>query len=214
MTYMVNEMFFSLQGEGVRAGTANVFVRFAKCNLRCAVAPSAISPGGWVCDTDFDAYVDMDADRILADATALVGGAEALEAHRPRQLGVIFTGGEPALQLDKDLVRRFKEAGFFTAIETNGTRDVADLGLDWICLSPKVPEDKLKVDMAHEVKYVVTENSDIPATSVRAMHFLLSPAFSEDGTLPEANLRRAIQLVKDNPKWRLSCQQHKGWQIR
>ncbi len=49
--YAVNEVFYSPQGEGVRAGTLNVFVRFQSCNLRCDDAPGPLSPGTFKCDT-------------------------------------------------------------------------------------------------------------------------------------------------------------------
>lgn len=187
-----------------------MFVRFAKCNLKCAMKPSAISPGGWVCDTEFDSYIEMTADAILAEAGRLVGGP-----FPPDSVGVIFTGGEPALQLDSDLVHKFSYAGFYTAIETNGTIALdRDLGLDWICVSPKVPDELVRQRRANEVKYVVTAGQPLPVCSWPAQHRLLSPAFAEDGSLPKANLEHAIRLVKENPRWRLSVQQHKGWCVR
>ena len=125
----VNEIFYSLQGEGVRAGTANVFVRFARCNLRCRVGDEH---SGFDCDTEFESFREFTPEEILAEARRLAG-----ETWSPGDVGVIFTGGEPALQLTAELVALFRNAGFFTAIETNGTVNVAALGLDWITVSPK-----------------------------------------------------------------------------
>lgn len=217
-SYRINEIFFSLQGEGARAGTANVFVRFSRCNLKCAMEPSAISPGGFKCDTDFEAGRQMDVTEILNEALALVHNATPLPGLNltAKSIGVIFTGGEPALQLDVPLLYAFRHAGFLTAIETNGTINLGTLEnwLDWTCVSPKVPEDRLKQLRADEVKYVVTADSPIPETRVEASFHLLSPAFSPDGTLPKENLAHAIALVQANPTWRLSYQAHKIWGVR
>lgn len=211
-TYKINEIFFSLQGEGIRAGTPNVFVRFAKCNLKCSLATSAISPGNFICDTEFDTYVEMTAEKILIDAIALASGMVARHADA---VGVIFTGGEPGLQLDSALVHDFSRAGFYTAIETNGTIELhRDLGLDWICVSPKVADGLVKQRKCSEAKYVVTAGQALPLCTLDTRHRLLSPAFAEDGSLPKENLDHAIRLVKENPRWRLSVQQHKGWGVR
>ena len=212
-TYKINEIFFSLQGEGIRAGTANVFVRFAKCNLKCAMKASAISPGGWVCDTEFDTYTEMTGEEVLVEAKKL---SNDLAGRHPDFIGVIFTGGEPALQLDPMLVHDFRCAGFATAIETNGTMALHPaLNLDWICVSPKVPDSQVKQRIAHEAKYVVTAGQTLPYCTLTTRYRLLSPAFAEDGTLPKENLDHAIRLVKENPRWRLSVQQHKAlWGVR
>jgi organic radical activating enzyme len=153
------------------------------------------------------------ADEILREAVQLAGPGQL--SRYPDSIGVIFTGGEPALQLDSALVHDFSRAGFFTAIETNGTIALhPDLGLDWICVSPKVPDDAVKQRRANEAKYVVVAGDPLPTCTWPTQHRLLSPAFLEDGTLPKPNLDHAIQLVKENPRWRLSIQQHKGWGVR
>lgn len=211
-TYKINEIFYSLQGEGARAGTANVFVRFSKCNLKCALAPSAVSPGGWICDTDFESYREMTEGEIVREALAAFGN----RPFGPKQLGVIFTGGEPSLQLDVPLLVAFHSRGFFTAIETNGTRALTDLlWLDWVTLSPKVPEERLAQRTCEELKLVVVAGDKLPAfSSVRATFRFLSPAFDPSGFLPKENLDYAIALCQADPRWRLSVQQHKGWGLR
>lgn len=193
--YLVNEIFFSIQGEGVRAGTAAAFIRFSKCNLRCCDETV-----GWQCDTDFESgewYTAGD----------LVG---MLEQWPP--CWVILTGGEPSLQADRELVQRLQEQGWKVAMETNGTRSVEELGLDWITVSPKTPW--LHQHYADEAKYVMTAEAPLPDTSgLQAQHWLVSPAFKGDEIDPLA-MERCIEIVTGNPAWRLSCQQHKWWGVR
>lgn len=203
--YSVNEMFFSLQGEGARAGTSNVFVRFSGCNMRCDVKAGKKSPGGFACDTEFESGRAMTAAQIVDRARKLAPRAGA---------GVIFTGGEPALQLDKSLVDAMRKAGFGPlCIETNGTIDVATLGLDWISLSPKVAEHAVRVKECSEIRYVRGHGQGIPRPSAKAGRKFISPAFSGDSLDPET-LRWCVALVKANPDWALSVQQHKTWGIR
>lgn len=203
--YSVNEIFFSLQGEGARAGTPNVFVRFSGCNMRCDVKAGERSPGGFACDTEFESGVSMTGAQIVTAALRL--GPKA-------GMGVIFTGGEPALQLDKALVDAFRRAGFGPlCIETNGTVDVAPLGLDWISLSPKVAEHAVRVSECSEIRYVRGHGQGIPRPRVKAGRKFISPAFAGD-TLDAETLRWCVDLVKANPEWALSVQQHKTWGIR
>src|SRR5690349_16676143 len=87
-TYVVREMFHSLQGEGARAGSVNVFLRFAYCNLQCSA-----SVEGFTCDTDFSFGTRM----ILDEIIAAIRGIDAT----PGGCGwIIATGGEPLMQLD------------------------------------------------------------------------------------------------------------------
>lgn len=201
-TYRVSEVFYSPQGEGVRAGTMNIFVRFSGCNLQCDIAPGPLSPGGFMCDTEFMSNREMNGKEILAYAEKIGNGCKA----------VIFTGGEPTLQLDDNLLAEFKAAGYYTAIETNGTRRVSPL-VNWICISPKVAEHAIKQLSANEIKYVRAYGQGIPKPAVKADNYLISPAL-EAGKLPEENLKWAIKLVRENPTWRLSVQQHQLWKVR
>lgn len=197
--YVVQEMFYSLQGEGHRAGSANVFVRFAGCNLTCRKETE-----GFDCDTDFSSGMRMSAEQILARALELTGGLTP---------GVIFTGGEPTLQLDNDLVHAFIAAGFFTCIETNGLRPVPSL-LQWVSCSPKTAEHTLKVARADELRYVRAFNQALPKPRTEADRFFVSPAFSDDEREFRDNLAWCIKLCKENPTWGLSVQQHKLWNVR
>ena len=203
--YMINEIFFSLQGEGARAGTPNLFVRFSGCNMRCDLKAGKLSPGGFACDTEFESGSPMTAAQIVVSALKLAPKAG---------VGVIFTGGEPALQLDKALVDTMRKAGFGPlCIETNGTIDVSPLGLDWISLSPKVAEHSVRVAACSEVRYVRGYGQGIPRPRAKAGRKFISPAFSGE-SLDADTLRWCVGLVKANPEWALSVQQHKTWRIR
>jgi len=195
--YLVNEIFYSLQGEGVRTGTPNLFLRLSRCNLTCKVETH-----GFDCDTEFESGRWMTLDEILGECKAL---SEICE-------WVILTGGEPALQVDRELIDRFHAAGYRLAIETNGSVLLPE-GIDWITVSPKVAEHAIRQRTAHEVKYVRGHGQAIPKTVVEAEHHLISPAFDGAEVDPRA-LDWCIRLCKENPPWRLSVQQHKLWKVR
>lgn len=205
--YHINEVFYSIQGEGVRAGTANVFVRFAYCNLECRVEPGPKSPGGFDCDTEFASGRSL----TLAELGEWVG-EELLAGGGSEPDWIIFTGGEPGLQVTAELVDYFHDLGWKLAIETNGSVEVPD-SLDWITVSPKVAEHAIRQTTAHEVKYVRGYGQAVPESVVVADHYLLSPAF--DGMdLDTRALDWCLRLVKENPTWRLSLQQHKAIKVR
>lgn len=197
-TYMVNEIFYSLQGEGMRAGTANVFVRFAGCNLLCKKAVH-----GFDCDTDFSGGARRTVQEILDGMNRIGRGCR----------NVILTGGEPLLQAKADFIYFLKDLGWYVAVETNGTQRIP-AAIDWVTVSPK-EQDKMaaipfKVD---ELKYVRGCGQGIPVPTVKASHLLISPAF-DGARKDQAALDWCIGLVKENPNWRLSVQQHKTWRIR
>jgi len=193
-TYKINEIFYSLQGEGLRAGTANLFLRFSGCNLHCHQAED-----GFDCDTEFTSGQHWTPDEILLQ----------LRETNPHCRWIILTGGEPTLQADNALIDRLHQEGYKLAIETNGSKEV-NPKIDWITVSPKVAEHAICQKNANEVKYVRSYGMGIPKTVVEAEHYLISPAFEGDD-LPKRNLDWCIQLVEQNPPWRLSLQQHKFW---
>lgn len=201
-TYAINDVFYSPQGEGVRAGTMNLFLRFSGCNLACGgtVDDQAYLP---ICDTEFVSQTRMTLEEILARFRALA----------PTCTWVILTGGEPGLQLDQALVDGLHGAGYQLAIETNGTVNVDAFGLEWICVSPKVAEHALQQRTASEVKYVRNYGQGIPKTQVHAEHHVISPAFEGDRLDPKT-LQWCIDLCKQHPQWRLSVQLHKFLQVR
>ncbi len=195
--YLVNEIFYSLQGEGVRAGTANLFLRFSRCNLACTAETH-----GFDCDTEFESGRRLTAAEIVAELAAVGEGCR----------WVVLTGGEPALQVDRELIDTLHAAGYQLAIETNGSRALP-AGIDWITVSPKVAEHALRQRSADEVKYVRGFGQAIPATVVVAEHFLISPAFDGEA-VDRRTLEWCVRLVRENPRWRLSLQQHKLWNVR
>lgn len=204
--YSIVEAFCSPQGEGVRAGTINVFLRFAGCNLACEKKENPdpeVPSEHFDCDTYFNSGIKKTKEGIL----------EYCEIVSNRNCkNIIFTGGEPGLQLDHELMGFLKGKGYFLAIETNGTVNIDSLGLDWVTVSPKVAEHALKQLAANEVKYVLTYGAALPKTRVSASHYLLSPAF-DGSNLDKMTLDWCIQLCKENPPWRLSPQMHKLWKV-
>jgi len=186
-TLSVNEIFYSIQGEGNRVGTANVFIRLAKCNLSCSF-----------CDTDFETFNVMTLYNI------------AREIAKYNCNNIIWTGGEPAMQLNVEVVDYFKRKGYYQAIETNGMFDVP-YNLDWVTVAPK--NKKIKLLKASEVKYLVKAGSVINDLGIEAEHYYLCP-INEKSEINNENLAYCIKLIKENPKWKLSYQAHKVWKTQ
>lgn len=203
--YRVNEVFYSLQGEGVRCGTPNVFVRFTGCNMRCALEPGKRSPGGFDCDTEFLSGRWVDIDGLTAWIDVELG--DVATPH-----WIILTGGEPASQVDNHLITELHDRGYKLAIETNGSIALP-AGIDWITVSPKIAEHAIRQRTAHEVKYVRGYGQGVPKTVVTADHYLISPAF-RGNQLDQEVLQWCMKLCRDNPPWRLSVQNHKAWTER
>lgn len=204
--YTINEAFLSVQGEGHRAGTLNVFIRFTGCNLQCRRDGEA----GFDCDTEFSSGSQYHGELAIVELAHRI----ATEGGSPNCRSVIFTGGEPALQVTQELIEEFRDNGWFTAIETNGTRELPR-GIDWVSCSPKTAEHTLKVDEVNELRYVRAPTQAIPKPSVRAEHLFLSPAFLDGGNIPDPKaVQLCLQLIRENPHWRLSIQAHKLIRVR
>lgn len=202
--YAMNEFFYSLQGEGARKGTANVFARFAGCNMACRREPGPRSPGGFDCDTEFAGAMRMTAAEVVAAVQRVDAGKCGW---------VILTGGEPALQADAPLLAALKAAGYQIAVETNGSLALCE-GFDWVSLSPKTAEHALRQLTADELRYVRADLQALPNPAVAAKYHFLSPAADADGFLPADNVRWCLRLCLENPRWRLSTQDHKAWAAR
>lgn len=200
--YRINEVFYSLQGEGARSGEPSVFVRFSGCNMTCAVEPSETSPGGFNCDTEFVSGRSMSAVQLLME----------IRDASPDCKWLVLTGGEPLLQLDDDLIQAFKANGYSLALETNGTKPIPE-GLDWVCVSPKVAEHAVVPTEANEVKYVRSHGQGIPKPAIKAEHQFISPAF-DAREVAGKTLEWCIRLCLDNPSWSLSVQDHNQWNLR
>ncbi len=135
MSYAVKEMFLTLQGEGVQAGRRAVFVRFAGCNLWSGREQDRASAICRFCDTDFVGVDGLGGGRFRRCGGSGRGGRGLLGRVAGERF-VVLTGGEPMLQVDDALVDALHAAGFFIAIESNGTI-AAHPGIDWVCISPK-----------------------------------------------------------------------------
>ncbi|WP_028105049.1 7-carboxy-7-deazaguanine synthase [Pseudoduganella violaceinigra] len=205
MTYSIKEIFYTLQGEGAHAGRPAVFCRFSGCNLWTGREQDRASAVCQFCDTDF---VGTDGERggKFATAAALASAIDSLWPAGHGHKYVVFTGGEPLLQLDTSLIDAMHAAGFTIAIETNGTIEVP-AGVDWICVSPKMGAP-LVVSKGNEIKVVIPQkDQDLAAyEGLDFENFFVQPM---DGPLAAFNTTLAIETCKRNPKWKLSLQTHK-----
>ena len=208
--YAVKSVYFTLQGEGVHAGRAAVFCRFAGCNLWSGRDADRAAAACGFCDTDF-AGTDGPGGGKFATADELADAVrktwdDAVDVAGPARPLAVMTGGEPALQLDAALVAACQRRGFEVAIETNGTRPLPG-HLDWVCVSPKAGTE-LAVSAGDELKLVYPQ-PDAPPERFEGLafrHFWLQPC---DGPDAAANLRSAAETCRRRPQWRLSLQWHK-----
>jgi 7-carboxy-7-deazaguanine synthase len=204
-TYAVKEIFLSLQGEGAMTGRAAVFCRFSGCNLWSGHEDDRATAACRFCDTDFVGMNGIGGGR-FADAGVL---AEAIERAWSSGAGgrfVVFTGGEPLLQLDETLIGALHERGFEIAVETNGTL-TPPASLDWVCVSPKAGAP-LVVHQGSELKLVYPQEGLSPEdlNGLGFGHFWLQPM---DGESFAANMAAAAAYCLAHPPWRLSLQTHK-----
>jgi 7-carboxy-7-deazaguanine synthase len=210
LVYSVKEIFYTLQGEGAQAGRPAVFCRFAGCNLWTGREQDRATAICKFCDTDF---VGTDGERggKFANSDELANVINSLwPASQPVNKYVVFTGGEPLLQLDESLIASMHAQGFEIAIETNGSL-AAPPGIDWICVSPKMGAPLVQRS-GHELKVVIPQDGQKlqEYEQLDFRHFFLQPM---DGPDKETNTRLAIETCKQRPKWRLSLQTHKLLQI-
>ena len=221
MGYGVVEIFATLQGEGGQAGTPSVFVRLTGCNLwsghddtrtRDAKRQGAMCPL-W-CDTDFRDGPRMSAKDIVARAENV-----AREAAMPEIPLVVLTGGEPLLQVDAALLDALKQTlGARLAVETNGTIEakpgVLD-ALDWVCVSPKLPDPAIRIRQGQELKIVVPAyDPDQYQDLARGFEHRFVQPEAHTTAVGESELSNpateaAIAYCMANPRWRLSLQTHK-----
>lgn len=195
--FRINEIFYSLQGEGRNTGVASVFVRFSGCNLACQF-----------CDTAHASGTQMTA-QTIADVVNLY----------PQAPLVVLTGGEPSLFIDDDFVAYLKVAtGKQIAIETNGTHPVPK-NLDWVTLSPKTGFEGADahpcvLTECDELKVVYLGQDLGMYSHIKALYRYLQPCFVPDEIQCQANVKSCVDAVLMHPQWRLSLQTHRLLNIR
>ena len=195
--YKINEIFYSLQGEGYHSGTPAVFVRFSGCNLHCAF-----------CDTQHQAGETMSLQEIMDEVNKY-----------PTAPMLVLTGGEPSLFIDEAFVAELKQkTGKRIAIETNGTRTLPS-NLDWVTLSPKSAFEGGDAEpcvqtRCDELKVVYLGQNLTQYSGIEAQHRFLQPCFCEDEKQRQANMKACVEAVMQNPGWRLSLQIHRVLSIR
>ncbi len=209
MSYLVKELFLTLQGEGANAGRVAVFCRFAGCNLWSGQERHRAEAVCQFCDTDF-VGTDGPGGGRFASSDELADAVLATWPGAPSTAGpgalVVCTGGEPLLQLDAPLIDAFHRRGLTIAIETNGTLAVPD-GVDWVCVSPKAGA-ALVATAGDELKVVVPQDGLDPA-ELEALDFTHRFVQPMDGPEREANTQAAVAWCLEHPRWRLSVQTHK-----
>lgn len=185
----INEIFYSIQGEGYHTGTAATFVRFSGCNLKCSF-----------CDTIHQQGVTMSEEDIVQQVQK-----------NPAEL-VVITGGEPMLQLTSSLVDKLHSIKKYVAIETNGTQPVLK-NIDWITVSPKQgfvgKQGDVIIRHANEVKVVYDGIHTISFFDINADYYYIQPCDTGDNQKNKEIIQQCVQYIKNNPKWKLSLQTQK-----
>lgn len=193
----INEIFYSLQGEGANTGVPAVFVRFSGCNLRCAFCDTAHKNGNFMTD-----------DEIFAEVNRY-----------PQSKLIVLTGGEPSLFIDEDFIARIKTAtGKRVAIETNGTNHLPE-NIDWVTFSPKTgfeggDEHQAILTECDELKVVYVGQLLEQYFKYKAKQYYLQPCYCDDEMKRKANITATIDAVMHDPRWRLSLQTHRMLDIR
>ena len=204
MTYSVKEIFYTLQGEGGNAGRAAVFCRFSGCNLWSGLEKHRSDAICKFCDTDFVGTDGINGGKYTT-SNDLSNKIESTWSGQESRL-VVFTGGEPGLQIKEELVAELQARNFEVAIETNGTVSIPET-IDWVCVSPKA-STKLLVTKGDELKLVFPQEGVNPNNFIGLdfTHFFLQPL--DDANLTK-NSQMAVEYCMSHSKWRLTTQTHK-----
>lgn len=210
----INEIFYTVQGEGRNAGRAALFIRLPYCNLSCA----------W-CDTEFDSFDEVSDEDLRAQLKDCPGRF------------AVITGGEPSMNKQTpELIRMLKEEGYEIAMESNGQFPVPE-GVDFLTVAPKrwntksgAPGERPAFwwdtrNQPSELKLVVDDETpmtiadDMMAAWKRGEFqfrndgepaFYLSPEWGGR----EKIIPRLVTYLQENPKWRISIQSHKILNVR
>ncbi|QCE34827.1 7-carboxy-7-deazaguanine synthase [Acetobacteraceae bacterium] len=211
MTYAIKEIFLSLQGEGLQCGKVSIFCRFSGCNLWNGLEKDRKTSACRFCDTDFIGTKGQNGGK-YSSAQKLADKIDEIwikETGTTTDKHIIFTGGEPLLQLDSEILEEVKNRGFRTSLETNGSirppKNVLDL-LDWICVSPK--EEKLLLTQGDELKFIYPQQTLKPEhfENLAFRHFVLQPMDNENQA---KNTQEALSYCLKHPNWKLGLQVHK-----
>lgn len=202
--YKIKEIYFTIQGEGYHTGRPAVFCRFSGCNLWSGREKDRAKAVCKFCDTDFWGTDGVNGGKY--SASALKDKILELWPDKTIPCFVVCTGGEPALQIDDDLVNVLHDEGMIIAIETNGTVPVAS-GIDWICVSPKA-DTEIIITSGDELKLVYPQKENHPENfeKLNFKHFYLQPL---DDLNKSENTRLSIEYCLRHPVWNLSIQTHK-----
>lgn len=239
MRFQVKEIFRSIQGEGVQTGKVAVFCRFSGCNLWSGQDADRVTARCRLCDTDFvgtdgqgggvyadaaaltaailAAFGDQQPEELFDDPilnamavakSGLIWNGMGLTA-APHVPYIIFTGGEPALQLTSELIQSLRGYRLELAVETNGTLKLPD-GLDWITVSPKAGAE-LVVRTGQELKLLWPQPDIDPADYAALLfeHFVLQPVDTGNPECNAANVRLVMDYCLQHPQWRFGAQVHK-----
>ena len=206
MSYLVKEIFYTLQGEGANTGRPAVFCRFAGCNLWSGLERDRATAVCGFCDTEFVGTDGVGGGRFASPEAVATRVAATWPSAQAASRFVVCTGGEPLLQLDAPLVDALHAEGFTIAVETNGTQPGLE-GLDWVCVSPKAGAP-LVLRRGDELKLIFPQAGVDPADfeHLPFTHFFLQPM---DGPDRQRNTELAVQYCLAHPRWRLSLQTHK-----
>ena len=205
MSYSVKEIYLTLQGEGFHTGKHAVFCRFTGCNLWTGLEKDRNKAICTFCDTDFVGTDGLNGAK-YSSAELLAEKIDELWQKDLKDKLVVFTGGEPLLQLNKKLIDLLHSKKFKVAVETNGTI-IPPENIDWICVSPKKGA-KFKLKHGDELKLVYPQDDFSPQLfeTFDFDHFFLQPM---DGKNLQRNILRSVSYCIENPLWRLSLQTHK-----
>lgn len=192
----VNEIFYSLQGEGYHTGAAAIFVRFSGCNLKCPF-----------CDTDFRSFSDLSVNEIV----------ERVRTESEVCRFVVLTGGEPTLQPHlSELIDKLHDNDYYVAMESNGT-NLCPSSIDWLTISPKeqfVPNGIVSVKKCNELKVIYDGINEPRHYDIKAQHLYLQPCDHGNADKNKTTLQQCLQYIKTYPQWKLSLQTQKILNVR
>lgn len=190
----INEVFYSIQGEGFYAGTPAVFIRFSGCNLECSFCDTSHQAGEWYSDEELLEQIN-----------------QYPASH------VVLTGGEPSLFVGEEFIQKLKQAGKYVAVETNGTHPLPE-GIDWVTLSPKyefVSSASLVLKGCNELKVLYTGQHSLEFyREIPAEHYYLQLCDTGDKERNGELQRQLFSYLLAHPHWSLSVQLHKVLGVR